>query len=391
MILAALGFVNITLCIRRSLLAVALFSLCACEPVATEQTTGYAQLRLGAVLGDRGLDDRGLGDQEGFERAEQIRPFVFPADHGPHERFRSEWWYLTAQLANEFGAEFGVQFTVFRQSLGAGQESDNPWRTPQVYMAHAAVTAVREQRHWEAQRLARGHPRLAGASPVPFRVWVDGWTLAGRDGHFAEQRLTVTTDDFRLALDFDVVKAPVLQGDRGLSAKGPGQASYYYSVPRLNAHGSLWIGEVAHQVHGSAWLDREWSTSVLSTAQVGWDWFALQLDDATELMAFRLRRDDGIRDPYDHGLRVDAAGVGTPLKVADFELVPEIYWTDDRGVSWPLQWRLVLADRVLRIRAAVPDQRMDTAIVYWEGLVGVFEESGRRVGQGYMELTGYGA
>jgi predicted secreted hydrolase len=293
-------------------------------------------------------------------------------------------------LENEFGAEFGVQFTVFRQALDAQKPSANPWRTSQIYMAHAAVTAVREQRHWEAQRLGRGHPRLAGASAVPFRVWVDGWTLEGRDAGFAQQRLEVSTDDFRIALDLDVVKAPVLQGDRGLSAKGPGQASYYYSVPRLSAHGTLWVGQVAHRVHGSAWLDREWSTSVLSESQVGWDWFALQFDDATELMTFRLRRDDGTRDPYDHGLLVDAAGSSTPLGVDDFELEPEIYWTDEAGDSWPLQWRLALGDRILRIRAAVPDQRMDTAIVYWEGLVGVFTESGERIGKGYMELTGYG-
>jgi predicted secreted hydrolase len=161
-------------------------------------------------------------------------------------------------------------------------------------------------------------------------------------------------------------------------------------VPRMGARGTVWIGEVPHEVHGSAWFDREWSTSVLSRGQVGWDWFALQLDDATELMAFRLRRDDGERDPFDQGLQVDVAGAGTHLTARDFTLEPEIFWEDERGVSWPLQWRLALGERVLRIRAAVPDQRMDTAVVYWEGLVGVFEESGERIGKGYMELTGYG-
>ncbi len=356
--------------------------LMACEASLPNDTPKIGQLRLGAVLGG--------ANSEGFEGAERVRSFVFPADHGPHDRFRSEWWYLTVILANEFGAEFGVQFTVFRQALKAGTQADNPWRIPQVYMAHAAVTAVREQRHWEAQRLARAHPRLAGATAAPFRIWVDGWELRGRNGGFAEQRLEIVTEAFSVSLDVDVDKAPVLQGDRGLSAKGPGQASYYYSVPRLTAAGTLKIGEVVHRVRGSAWLDREWSTSVLSADQLGWDWFALQFDDATELMAFRLRRNDGARDPYDQGLLVDAAGVGQPLGVEDFELQPEIYWTDEHGVSWPLQWRLTLGERLLRIRAAVPDQRMDTAIVYWEGLVGVFDQSGKRIGKGYMELTGYG-
>ncbi len=358
----------------------------ACEADPPNLATEFGGLRLGSVLGESTV--------AGFDRAEDVRPFVFPLDHGPHERFRSEWWYLTVMLADEFGAEFGVQFTVFRQALDVARDADNPWRSPQVYMAHAAVTAVREQRHWEAERLARGHPRLAGASGVPFRVWVDGWELSGRDGAFARQRLDVSADKFRVALDLDVVKAPVLQGDRGLSAKGPGQASYYYSVPRLAARGTLWVGEVAHQVQGSAWLDREWSTSVLSKTQVGWDWFALQLEDATEIMVFRLRRNDGARDPYDQGLRVNVGGEGTYMGVGDFELEPEIFWEDELGVSWPLQWRLTLVgrrgDRLLRVRAAVPNQRMDTSIVYWEGLAGVFDESGKRIGRGYMELTGYG-
>lgn len=367
----------------RSLMVVAVSCiLIACEAPLPRDSAMAGQLRLGAVLGGE--------NSEGFDRAVEVRTFVFPADHGPHDRFRTEWWYLTVMLTNEFGAEFGVQFTVFRQALKAQAQTDNPWQTPQLYMAHAAVTAVREQRHWEAQRLTRAHPRLAGATAAPFRIWVDGWELRGRNGAFAAQRLEIITEAFQVALDLDVDKAPVLQGDRGLSAKGPGQASYYYSVPRLAATGTLRIGEVVHQVRGSAWLDREWSTSVLSSDQLGWAWFALQLDDATELMAFRLRRDDGARDPYDQGLFVDAAGVGQPLKVEDFELEPEIYWTDERGVSWPLQWRLTLGERLLRIRAVVADQRMDTAIVYWEGLVGVFDQSGKRIGKGYMELTGYG-
>jgi len=366
----------------RCFLIAALCGLWGCMPATPEPAqSGIGQLRLGALLGDTG--------DAGYARADRVRPFEFPLDHGPHPRFRSEWWYLTVMLKNEFGAEFGVQFTVFRQALSPAAEPDNPWRTPQVYMAHAAVTAVREQRHWSAQRLARAHPRLAGATAAPLRLWVDGWQLRSRDGSFAHQRLEVAADAFEVALDIDVVKAPVLEGDHGRSAKGPDQASYYYSVPRLTARGTLRIGEVVHQVHGSAWIDHEWSTSMLSAGQVGWDWFALQLDDATELMVFRLRRADGRRDRYDQGMRVNAAGAGTTLGVADFELDPEIYWRDEHGVSWPLQWRLQLPDRVLRIRAAVPDQRMDTVLVYWEGLVGVFTESGERIGRGYMELTGY--
>ena len=178
--------VNRMRCTRSFIVVAVSCALMGCEASLPNDTPMTGQLRLGAVLG--------AANSEGFEDAERIRSFVFPADHGPHDRFRSEWWYLTVILANEFGAEFGVQFTVFRQALKAGTQADNPWRIPQVYMAHAAVTAVREQRHWEAQRLARAHPRLAGATAAPFRVWVDGWELRGRNGGFAEQRLEIVTE-----------------------------------------------------------------------------------------------------------------------------------------------------------------------------------------------------
>ena len=368
---------------RISRLAVLLLAVGACASCVqqTEAPEGAGQLRLGGVLGPA---------PEEFARAQNPREFQFPADHGPHPRFRSEWWYLTAALRDEQGAEFGIQFTVFRQALGV-EDSVNPWRSPQVYMAHAALTSVAAQRHWEDQRLARGHPGLAGAAGEPFAVWVDGWTLTGRHGAFASQVLNVAASDFAVELALEVVKGPVLQGDAGLSAKGPGQASYYYSVPRLRAHGTVTVGGQTFDVAGSAWMDREWSTSVLSADQTGWDWFAVHFDDATELMAFRLRRKDGTRDRYDHGLAVAATGATRLLGSDDFVLRPLKYWTDARGVRWPVEWTLEVGAERWRVAAAVADQRMDTAVVYWEGLVWVFDAAGTRVGSGYMELTGYGA
>ena len=134
---------------------------------------------------------------------------------------------------------------------------------------------------------------------------------------------------------------------------------------------------------------RSSTTSALSPGQVGWDWFALHLDDSWDVMVYQLRRGDGSRDRYDHAVLVDPYGDKHPLAAGDFELFPEIFWEDDDGIAWPLQWRLKTVDRELRIRAAVPDQRMETSVAYWEGLVGVFDMAGRRVGRGYMELTGY--
>ena len=339
-------------------------------------------LRVGDVLGSG-------PEGAAFARADAPRRFSFPADHGAHPAFRSEWWYLTVALEDGRGREFGVQFTVFRQALYPGGPADDPWRNGQAYLGHLAVTDVAAGLHRAAERLSRGHPALAGARTFDgggFSVWLEGWQLAGAGDSL---KLEATAGDFAVSLQLAPTRPIVLQGDAGLSAKGPGQASYYYSIPRLQATGRLRIDGDEHAVKGLGWLDREWSTSVLGAHQAGWDWFALMLDNGEDIMAFQLRRDDGTRDPYDHGVLVDAGGRARHLAPGDFSLEPLEYWRDERGTQWPVRWALAVGERRWLVSAPVRDQRMDTLLTYWEGLVHVLDERGHRSGRGYMELTGY--
>ena len=361
-------------------LFLALFGLAACEPSA-ESGSALGQLRLSGVLGDT--------DLTGYSRARDVIEFRFPRDHLAHDTFRSEWWYFTFMLRDATGAEFGAQFTVFRQALQPTPVSENPWQTNQVYLGHFAITDVAAGEHRAYERVARGHPALAGVREEPFQLTLDGWlleALAGRPGWH------LRADSAGDALDVTITpeKPIVLHGEGGLSAKGPGNASYYYSISRLSVTGSLRAGGVEHQVTGSAWFDREWSTSVLSGDQIGWDWFALQFADGRDLMVFQLRRRDGRRDSYDQGLWVAPDGRSRSLRSEDFSLEPVAYWHDADGVGWPIQWRLQTAAGSWRIRAALADQRMATTLVYWEGLIDIYDMANRRVGRGYMELTGYG-
>lgn len=346
-----------------------------------------SQLRLGSVLGE--------AEHGGFARADAPREFRFPEDHGPHPGYRSEWWYLTVGLTGPDGNAFGVQFTLFRQALRPEPVIGGPWDAAQVYLGHVAVTDVAGAAHREAERLVRGHPRLAGAAAAPFRAWVDGWSLAADGPGLEGLKLSALTDDFAVALTLNPLKDVVFQGEEGLSRKGPGQASYYYSVPRLHARGEIRLDGRSVPVTGSGWLDREWSTSVLSGEQVGWDWFALQLDSGVDLMVFQLRRSDEVRDPYDQGLWVAPDGDSRRLVAEDFHLEPVRFWQDDEGTEWPVAWRLSVMSpegpRQFRVEAALDDQRMDTLLTYWEGLVTVEDHAGAIVGTGYMELTGYGS
>lgn len=349
-------------------------------------------MRISSVLGEQ--------DYAGFNKATQVREFSFPGDHGPHPGFRSEWWYITAVLKDTGGREFGVQYTLFRQALTPTPTGDGPWHSGQAYMAHVAVTDVDSGRHLHDQRFVRGHPELAGVTTADgFRAWLENWVLQGLtvDAHQFDLRLQAPTTRFDLDLVLRQQQPIVLQGDAGLSHKGAGSASYYYSMPRMQISGEIVLDGQRHEVTGLGWLDREWSTSVLPDGVAGWDWFALQFSDASSLMAFRLRREDGLRDKFDHGLKVPAFDAsaqssevhGTVLDSEDFELTPMRYWVDKSGISWPVRWQLSLQNEQFFIEALVDDQLMDTGILYWEGIVGVTDADGTSVGRGYMELTGY--
>ncbi len=373
------------------LLAAGLTAACAPAPEATPE--GLRALRVGAVLGDDG--------SEGFARAERVRPFVFPADHGAHPAYRSEWWYLTVVLEDAAGNTYGVQFTLFRQALRpptAGDDgSDNPWQNGQAYMAHLGVTDVAGGEHVGRARFARGHPELAGVTVPPLAAYIEDWSLRTEPGASGAEGVRFLLDavdrgETGARLRLEQTRPMVLQGDAGLSAKGDGQASYYFSMPRLATRGELLIDGETVPVTGWGWLDREWSTSVLSGAQIGWDWFALQLDDGRDLMAFRLRRADGTRDPYDHGALVAADGSYQKLTPEDFELTPQRFWQDETGAAWPVAWQLAVrhegGEERIGIEAMLDDQVMALGVVYWEGLV-LATRDGEPVGRGSMELTGY--
>ena len=359
-------------------------ALVGCSDEIDRQSNVSGQLRLGAVLGEADT----FADTGDYAVADRVRSFEFPADHGAHPEFKSEWWYLTLVLEDQTGAPFGVQFTVFRQALTPDSiGSENRWLTDQAYLAHFAITDVRGARHLVDERFARGHPRLAGVVAEPFRLWLEDWRIeAGKDGW----RFRAGMPGGEVDLSLDMTVEPVLQGDEGLSRKGEKQASYYFSIPGIPVSGRLAVDGRDYAVSGLGWFDREWSTSVLGEEQLGWDWFALQLGDGRKVMMFQLRRRDGGRDPFDQGLVVGMTGQRRVLGFKDFDLTPRRFWTDSDGVSWPVGWEIRLDDERWRVEAALDDQRMETTLGYWEGLVDVYDAAGDApIGRGYLELTGY--
>lgn len=323
----------------------------------------------------------GLGSTaEGFARPQPGYRLSFPADHGPHPDFRIEWWYLTANLTDADGRDYGIQWTLFRSALRPGDEPG--WQSPQVWMGHAALTTP--EAHYFDERIARGGIGQAGVTAAPFAAWIDEWRLAGPD--FNRLSLGAGGTGFAYALDLTATGPPVLHGDAGYSVKSAdGQASYYYSQPAYAVTGTIKIGDREIAVTGSAWADREWSSQPLAEDQSGWDWFSLNFDSGDRLMAFRLR---GARGDFTSGTWIGADGTVTALSDGALGLDPlQTAGAGDRP-QVPVRWRLTLPGRGLDITvdALNPDAWTGRRISYWEGPVRI---SGSHPGRGYLEMTGY--
>ena len=330
-------------------------------------------------------------DTTGYARAHEPRSFAFPADDGPHPEFKTEWWYWTGNLFTEEGRRFGYQFTVFRNALAPDTVlQTNAWRSNQLYFAHMAISDIQSESFHAFERFSRGSPALAGAQAHPFRVWVEDWIAGGASDSV---RIVAADGSSKLDLLLHAEKPAVLQGNDGLSRKSaaPGNASYYYSRTRLGTTGQLIVDGKTFSVSGTSWLDREWSTSVLAEYQEGWDWFALQFDDESELMLYQLRLKDGTIDSLSSGMLVEPDGRTRTLHSSDFRIEPTGDWTSpETGIRWPSGWLLHVHpwDVTLRVTPAQKNQEMPTSIRYWEGAVDV--DGGSKNGVGYVELTAYG-
>ena len=327
----------------------------------------------------------GMGDQAlAFTPVVPGRMFSFPADHGAHTGFRIEWWYVTANLKDQQGNEFGVQWTLFRSALKPVAEQTG-WADQTIWLGHAAVTSSTV--HHAAERYARGGVGQAGVRLAPFEAWIDDWRFASQaQDPLSDLQLSARDKDFAYQLHLTSSRPLVLQGDKGFSQKSEeGQASYYYSQPFFQASGTLQIDGQTYTVAGPAWLDREWSSQPLTANQTGWDWFSLHLDSGEHVMLYRMRQKDGA--PYLTGTWIAADGQTQTLSSSQIRLTPHTT-AKVAGRAMPVKWSISIPDKHLDISldALNPNAWMNLRIPYWEGPVHI---SGSHPGQGYLEMTGY--
>jgi predicted secreted hydrolase len=335
-------------------------------------------------------------NDDGWRLAQPGYHLEFPRDHGPHFDYRTEWWYLTGNLRTQEGREFGYELTFFRHGYRSPAKRvpvKSRFVMNDVKFAHFTVTDISPKRFYVSQRISRGAYGDAGFLSGSKLVWISNWELDLDSGFHAQAE----NGQQAIQLNLQPEKQPVLQGKAGFSQKaaGDGRASYYYSISRLATQGTLRVGGTTYEVTGLSWFDREWATNQLAPDQAGWNWFALQLSDGTDLTLYQIRLKDGAIDRYSTGKLISPIGEEVELGVDDFELVPTEYWTSPRDLArYPIGWRLRIPKLQidLEITTPVPEQELDLAVTYWEGAIRVngTREGNSVHGVGYMELTGYG-
>ncbi|MBU3696998.1 carotenoid 1,2-hydratase [Dechloromonas sp.] len=320
------------------------------------------------------------------------RKLAFPNDFGAHPDFRTEWWYATGWLRRSDGRPLGFQITFFRVRTGIGETSASRFAPRQLLLAHAAIADPALGRLRHAERAVRVGVGDSGFREGYTQVWIGDWRLAQDGDHY---QTNVQASDFAYDLKLATNAPPLLNGQGGYSSKSsdPRHASYYYSRPQLAVSGSVSLAGRPEAVTGRAWLDHEWSSELLPADAQGWDWVGINLHDGGGLMAFRLRDTRGNA----HWAAASLRSTGKidqiyPPQAVDF--LPQRRWRSPRtGIDYPVAWQLHIGPRRFELNPLFDDQELDSrrtvGAVYWEGAIRA-SENGQPVGEGYLELAGYG-
>ena len=315
----------------------------------------------------------------------------FPRDHGAHPGFRTEWWYATGH-GGPAQRELGFQITFFRSRVDSTQEMKSRLAARQLILAHAAVTDVRARKIWHDQRSAREGFDIARAGEASTDLKLRDWSMQ-RVGN--DYLVKLQARDFSFDLRLSATQPLLLQGEAGLSRKGPQteQASYYYSQPQLKAQGFIRLRDETLPLDGKAWLDHEWSNEMLHPQARGWDWIGMNLDDGSAVTAFQIRDGQG-RALWDGGSFRHPQAPLYSFSRGEVIFRPQRSWVSPISrASYPVEWIVRTPADFYTVRALVDNQELDsrasTGTIYWEGLSDLFDSNGRKVGRGYLEMTGY--
>jgi predicted secreted hydrolase len=295
---------------------------------------------------------------------------VFPDDEGPHKE-PFEWWYWNMNLSDANGKSYSAMFTLFRA---------RPPACPDMWSTHEIVACAGRE---------KAHPQFHMYAGVDRAVWEKTHFDIGVNRRFRMEKTTsgayeVVTPDMHLRMT--PVKPPILIGGTGLVDLGISK-SFYYTLPRMEASGTIRVGAKRIAVSGLAWMDHQWHPFTISRETV-WKWFSVHLSDGTDVQCFEFGKTNIVRlVTVSH-----PDGTQSSSSVAHFVPVGEAWVSPDTRLPYQLDWRVMMSDLKMDLTFR-PEVHACEAIfgpvIYWEGSMNVTGKvNGRDVtGLGFFEYV----
>jgi len=305
-----------------------------------------------------------------------VRPITFPQDEAPHKE-QMEWWYYTGRLANSGGGHYGFELTFFQPRI-AGRF---------IHIVHLAVTDMVNKKYDPVMQVT--------ADPIPKQP-AKGFKLKVGDteasGHAGQDHIKAKMEGYAFDLSLKSTKPVTLQYGTGWMKVGSDKPFYYYSYTNMAAKGWFSVAGKKEQVTGKVWMDHQWGTIGKG---YGWDWFSLRLDDDSELMLFKVRRDG--KDGFGGGTLTRKDGTSLPLAKGDFTVTNTGSWTSPHTkTKYSHGWKISVPPLKLdaTVTPLLADQEFSHTLAgsptYWEGLCDVkgTREGKTLTGHAYVEITG---
>ena len=292
---------------------------------------------------------------------------LFPDDEWPHDEV-NEWYYWTGHLQTKENQWFGYELVFFIYNIGGHQS----------LVAHHAITDIQNNSfHYTIDFSTNSIPTL-------------GETLEFRTGLFSAlinnsyDLLYAEVDTYNINLKLESLKAPVLQHENGYNAYPFGGYTYYYSKTRMATVGTITVNNESCEVNGTSWFDHQWG-NLAAVSDLGWDWYAIQLDDGREIMLFNVHY-SGKERLLVAGLLIDVNANATEILPEEFTIIVIDEWVSPHtGRTYPSGWEIKVKDIDLILMPVIKDQELAfTDANYWEGACIV---EGDATGRAYVELN----
>ncbi len=331
----------------------------------------------------------------------------FPRDYGGHFDHEIEWWYVTGWIDRSINNSAAFQITFFRKKINSEHKKNSSFKLNQLVFAHASIILPEKKQIIFSQRSGRLRKEIIYIDKNDTNIKYEDWFLKRNDDNSYEVQILDSKFKINLSLvpKFNGPNYPslILRGREGLSMKGPSKeySSMYYSKPHLLVTGKVEIPSRKWKVEGLAWLDHEWSNSLLAKEAVGWDWLGVNLFDGGSLMAFRIRRSDqttfwsnfSILDKYGNTHPFFSEKNQSKEKQFNIKWKTVKIWESPKSFAkYPVTQELYFGDNFFKFVPLIDNQEIDARLstggFYWEGAIDLIYKK-NIIGKGFLELTGY--